>query len=107
MKKWFWLLSGLIILTLLFIYLFIPKNIAISAVSTAQATFPGALRYMSNEEKWHLWWRTENGETIPPPDTFHYQATGFRMERQVNDVTVVGIFQNGNWLKSTIHLIPV
>ena len=107
MKKWFWLMSGLIILTLLFIYLFIPKNIAISAVSTAQATFPGALRYMSNEEKWHLWWRTENGKSIPMSDTFRYQGEEFLMDRQVNDVTVVGILQNGNRLNSTIHLIPV
>src|ERR1700676_1624465 len=105
MKKWILWLLLILILTLSYIYFFIPSKIVISNVTTAKATIFGEFRNINQEEKWENWWRDANGKSHIKGDPFTYNGTIFRLANHSYNVAGIEIDHNGMKLSSVLHLI--
>jgi len=105
MKKWLVGLLVIIVLALGCIYLFIPANIVISSISTAQATISGEFRYIGQEDNWKKWWRNEDGKSHQEGEPFSYNGTTFHLNRQLNNIVGIEIGYGGIKFQSVLHLI--
>jgi len=105
MKKWIVSLGVVLILTVLCIYIFIPANIVISRIMTAEVTIGGEFRQLDQEAKWEKWWLDSDGKPHVKGEPFRYNGAVYRLIGRENNIVGIEISQDGLVLKSLLHLV--
>ena len=105
MKKWIVSLSVALILTVLCIYIFIPANIVISRIMTAEVTIGGEFRQLDREAKWEKWWQDSDGKPHVKGEPFQYKGAVYRLIGKENNIVGIEIIQDGLKLQSLLHLV--
>jgi hypothetical protein len=107
MKKWIFWLPGLIILTFLSIYIFIPSKILISKFIVSGLPIAAEFRYISKQDNWEKWWRDAGGKSHHPGEPFTYNGSVFRLRQLGYNVVGIEIEQDGIVLQSEMDLVSL
>ena len=105
MKKWVVLLLVILTLTISSIYIFIPATIVISGLSKSETSSEGEYRIISDESKWHKWWRDAEGKKHIAGNPFLYNGSRFKITKTGNNAVGIEVDRNGEKNEVLIHLI--
>jgi effector-binding domain-containing protein len=103
MKKWAVGIVVLLTLSVIFLYVLIPRAINISHSTIINCTFNGAVRNIASKDNWHKWWPASHTETT---DTFSYNKFSYHLGRTYIDNIEVLIKGSDTSINSRITVIP-
>lgn len=111
MKKWLVILLILIVLLVGCIYIFIPGKLSITKIALINCSINGTNRYLSDADKWKMWWPLYNNNPIAlrNADSFFinkncaYQLT----QKFYNSIEVSIKYGEEASIKSRINIIPL
>jgi hypothetical protein len=104
MKKWLIVTGAVLALAVCSIFIFIPSNIAITKITTANITITGAIRFLSREDNWEKWWRDQVGKPYEPGKPFIYNGASYQLTHHENKAIGIEIEKGDLKLNSVMSL---
>jgi hypothetical protein len=107
MKKWLIGVTVIILLLVVCSYVFIPERIKISEEVLVNCTPGGAMRILTDENRWKKWWPRNNSTNHNNRSSFKYDGYTYNIDEKLyNAINVTAYNQNSNF-KSKIFIIPL
>jgi effector-binding domain-containing protein len=104
MRKWVMGLLGFTALTLLIVFIFIPKQLTISEVTTIKASQNSVWRFLSDGSKWIKWWPVEDKKTL---DKYTFKGYNFRITQVLYNAVDVEIKDKDAVTAGKMVMIPL
>lgn len=102
MKKWFIILSVLIIIIISAIYLLIPAEQNLTYATEANCTDGAATRFLVNKDKWQQWWPGQKkNEHI-----YSYKNYDYRITKVLLNGFEATVFNDKDSVKGSFHIFP-
>lgn len=111
MKKWFIILSLLLICVIAGIYIFIPDKLEISETASLDISSSLTYRTLSEEGKWTRWWpgepSAENAMANSQPVHFFHNGTRYTIVHKSINVVEIELLMKSDTISSTLLVIPL
>ncbi len=104
MKKWLLAVAALFIILIISIYIFIPSELTVLAVSAVKCTGTGAVRILSDTDGWKKWWP---GNENLQGKKLVYKNDSYAVSEFIINGFKINIGGNGNTVASTLIVIPI
>jgi hypothetical protein len=106
MRKLLLFLGGLIILSLVFVYAFIPEKLTISSASSFNANREGVYRFLINDSNWKKWWPGTTSESNKEAFVLRYKGYDFQIEQIFYDVIQLKLRDNKDSFGCLLKVVP-
>ncbi len=111
MKTWIIALPAILLLIVLSTYIFIPSKLTVSSIAIIEANENGALRNITDENKWHKWWNYGGQNSIStsqqPTLLFTCNNNNYELAEKQYKSVKIKIENKGRSIESIMFLIPI
>ena len=97
---------GLIIITLVFVYAFMPQKLTISSASSFNANREGVYRFLVNDSNWQKWWPGTTLKSSKGSFLFRYKGYDFQIGKILYDVIQLKLGDNKDSSGSLLKVVP-
>ncbi len=109
MKKKILIISGLFVISLAAVYIFIPAQISITQTRNINCTTNGAIRVLSDNNNWPKWWPNTMGgsKQYTGADSFYYNNSLYTILQNSDGTVEICIHNNGDTVSSKMFILAL
>ena len=106
MKKILLFISVLLVLCIVGVYIFIPKKLIVSSVTTFRANREGVYRFLAKDENWQKWWPGTVKKTNANSLCFTYGDHDFQIREILYNAIGLNLTKDDDSSTGLLRLVP-
>ena len=106
MKKTLLIILTFLVLCIASVYMFVPKKLVVSSVSSFHANREGVHRFLANDSNWKKWWPGTVTKTSDNLLCFTLDDYDFQVREVLYDAIRLRLIKNGDSSAGFVRLIP-